>query len=33
MKPTAEMKPDTETNNEIGVAVQSWFSVQVELMA
>ena len=29
----AEMKSDTEQNDEIGVAVQSWLWVRIELMA
>ena len=28
----AEMKSDTEQNDEVGVVVQSWLGVQVELM-
>ena len=35
MKARAEMKSDTEETDEIGIPVQSWFSVwvvQVELM-
>ena len=32
MKAIAEMKSDTEETDEIGVAVQSWLRVQVELV-
>ena len=28
-----EMKSDTEQNDEVGVAVQSWLGVRVEFMA
>ena len=32
MKAIAKMKSDTQINDEIGVAVQSWLGVRVELM-